>query len=281
MGNALVIHQESGTDFQAYLARLKEIPMLTAEEEYDLAVRFHDHQDLDAAHRLVTSYLHYVVKISREYQGYGLKLMDLIQEGSVGLMQAVKKFDPYKGFRLATYAGWWIRAAIQEFVLKSWSLVKIATTSEQRKLFFNLRKSKTSIDRLNQAQAEELGNRLGVRTKTVLEMDQRLSSPDDTLNRPAVESGEEIQNFLAHPQEDQESVLLDSESKRVRQEAVQRALSDLSEREREIVHRRFLNESAETLQTIGESLGISRERVRQLEKRALTKMKGSLSLASL
>ncbi|MBF0157610.1 MAG: RNA polymerase sigma factor RpoH [Magnetococcales bacterium] len=263
-------------DLSGFMARIDRFPILSAEEEFFLARRYREEGDLYAAHRLVASYLRYVVKIAREYRNYGLRMMDLVQEGSIGLMQAVKRFDPHKGFRLATYAVWWIRAAIQEFVMNSWSLVKIGTTAAQRRLFFNLRRSKESIDRLDAAQARELGERLGVDGRCVLEMDGRMAGRDESLNRPAVESGDEIQDLLADTRDDQETVLLANEEERLRQEAATRALAVLNGRERQIVEARFMVDDPETLESLGEKLGVSRERIRQLEKRAFEKMRGAL-----
>ncbi|MBF0621664.1 MAG: RNA polymerase sigma factor RpoH [Magnetococcales bacterium] len=275
MSNALV-HVSDYQEVSAYLADIEKYPFLTQTEEYDLAVRYWENQDRDAAHTLVTSYLRYVVKIAREYNGYGLKMMDLIQEGSIGLMRAVKKFDPYKGFRLATYAMWWIRASIQEYVLRSWSLVKIATTTAQRKLFFNLRKSKETIDRLDQSEAQVIGERLGVSTELVLEMDGRLSGPDDSLNRQAIEGGDEIQDLLTDNKADQEATMLSHESTYLRKEMITQALSQLNEREQIIIQRRIMTDKATTLEALGQEMGVSRERIRQLEKRALQKLQEAL-----
>nr|CRH06195.1 sigma H (sigma 32) factor of RNA polymerase; transcription of heat shock and stress proteins [Candidatus Magnetococcus massalia] len=274
MSSSMLIPYKDEYQLSQYMAQVDRYPMLSAEEEFDLAVAFREEQDVDAAHKLVTSYLRYVVSIAKEYQGYyGLKLMDLVQEGSIGLMQAVKRFDPYKGFRLSTYAMWWIKASIQEFVLHSWSLVKIGTTAAQRKLFFSLRKNKARIDRLDATEAEEIGTRLGVSSEAVLEMDARMSGPDDSLNREAIEGGEELQNMLADQGPSQETLLLESESERLRRETISQALADLSEREREIVQARIMQSKPVTLEVLGARFGVSRERVRQLEKRALKKLK--------
>lgn len=266
------------SELQRYQEEVNRYPLLSAEEELDLAERYQSNGDLQAAHRLVTSHLRYVVKIAREYGGYGLRMMDLVQEGSVGLMQAVKRFDPAKGFRLSTYAVWWIRAAIQEFVLRSWSMVKVATTTAQRKLFFSLRKAKKTIEYLDEAQAGDLGRKLGVDTRTVLEMDQRLARRDDSLNRPAFAEGEELQDRLADPRHNQEHQLLAREARQQRQAASQTALGILNERERLIVTERIMSDAPTTLESLGERLGISRERVRQLEKRALEKMRAAVAL---
>ncbi|WP_420906591.1 RNA polymerase factor sigma-32 [Candidatus Magnetaquiglobus chichijimensis] len=263
-------------DLVRYLGEINQFPLLTPEEEFALAARFHDHADLEAAHRLVSSYLRYVVKIAREYVDYGFRLMDLVQEGSLGLMQAVKKFNPYKGFRLATYAMWWIRASIQEFVLRSWSLVKIGTTAMQRKLFFSLRRNKRSIERLNHEEARLLGEKLGARTRDILEMDGRLANRDDSLNRQTLEDGEELQNLIPDARGNQEVMLLAAESANLNRRAAIEALRALNDRERAIITWRILDDSPLTLEEIGRKLGVSRERVRQLEQRALVKMRQAI-----
>lgn len=264
-------------EIDRYQVEIQRFPLLSEKEEYDLAVRYRDSQDLEAAHRLVASHLRYVVKIAREYANYGLRQMDLIQEGSIGLMQAVKRFEPDRGFRLSTYAGWWIRAAIQEFILRSWSLVKIGTTAAQRKLFFSLRKSKRTIERLDEQEAASLGRQLGVKPEEVLEMDARMSGRDDSLNRQAMDSGDEVQNLLADPRDNQEIRLLEHESRTLRHQAVRSALDGLDPREREIVTRRILADASATLDELGQEMGVSRERIRQLEKRALEKLRKTLA----
>jgi RNA polymerase sigma-32 factor len=276
MSNSALVSIADYSELSQYQDKINATPLLSQEEEFRLAVKFHEHQDLDAAHRLVASYLRYVVKIAKEYQNYGMRVMDLIQEGSIGLMQAVKKFDPYKGFRLSTYAMWWIRSAIQEFVLRSWSLVKIGTTTSQRKLFFKLRQSKKNIDRLDNSEAEQIGVKLGVSTKDVLEMDGRMSGRDDSLNRPAIEDGDEIQDMLPDHRANQEVLLLESEQEQIKKESVAKALASLNDREKSIISWRLLTEPPLTLEVIGAKLGISRERVRQLEKKSLEQMKKTL-----
>ncbi|MBF0194179.1 MAG: RNA polymerase sigma factor RpoH [Magnetococcales bacterium] len=276
MSNAALVSISDYRELSQYVEKINASPVLTQEEEFELAVKFREHQDINAAHRLVSSYLRYVVKIAKEYQNYGMRVMDLIQEGSIGLMQAVKKFDPYKGFRLSTYAMWWIRSAIQEFVLRSWSLVKIGTTTAQRKLFFKLRQSKKQIDRLDDVEAKEIGLKLGVSTRDVLEMDGRMSGRDDSLNRPAIEDGDEIQDMLLDNRANQEMVMLVSEQERLKKESVAKALACLNEREKAIITWRLLTEPPLTLEMIGEKLEISRERVRQLEKKSLERMKKTL-----
>lgn len=271
-----LVHVPDYQEVQAYLSEINEFPLLSAEEEFSLAVRYQDKSNLDAAHKLVTSYLRYVVKIAHEYTGYGLKMMDLIQEGSVGLMKAVKKFDPYKGFRLSTYAMWWIRASIQEFILKSWSLVKIATTTAQRKLFFNLRKSKASIGHLDQMEAQAIGDRLGIDSKLVIEMDGRMSGRDDTLNRPAIEGGDEMQNLVADKRINPEAAMIAEQAIENRRDMVAKALMTLNERERTIITSRIMTDKAETLEKLGKKFNVSRERIRQLEKKALKKLQTAL-----
>ncbi|MBF0164115.1 MAG: RNA polymerase factor sigma-32 [Magnetococcales bacterium] len=273
--SALVPVADQG-DLARYLGEINQFPLLTQEEEFALAVRFHDHADLEAAHLLVSSYLRYVVKIAREYVDYGFRLMDLVQEGSLGLMQAVKKFNPYKGFRLATYAMWWIRASIQEFILRSWSLVKIGTTAMQRKLFFSLRRNKRSIDRLDHEEARLLGEKLGARTREILEMDGRLANRDDSLNRQTLEDGEELQNLIPDARANQEVLLLAAESANLNRRAAVTALRALNDRERAIITWRILDDTPLTLEEIGRKLGVSRERVRQLEQRALVKMRQAI-----
>ncbi len=275
MGHALVPLADQ-SDLARYLGEINHFPMLSLEDEFQLAVRYYEQQDLKAAHRLVSSYLRYVVKIAKEYSDYGFRLMDLVQEGSLGLMQAVKKFNPYKGFRLSTYAMWWIRAAIQEYILRSWSLVKIGTTAVQRKLFFSLRRNKMAIERLDYDEATTLGEKLGAKPQEILDMDVRLVNRDDSLNRCGLDDGEEIQNLIPDGRINQESYLLASESKQLYKKAAGQALQVLNERERTIINWRILSDAPLTLEEIGHKLSISRERVRQLEKRALEKMRLAL-----
>ncbi|MBF0177545.1 MAG: RNA polymerase factor sigma-32 [Magnetococcales bacterium] len=261
-------------ELEVYWTEINRFPLLTQEEEYTLAVRFREHADLEAAHRLVSSYLRYVVRIAREYHGYyGLRLMDLVQEGSIGLMQAVKRFDPHKGFRLATYALWWIRAAIQEYILRTWSLVRIGTSTAQRKLIHHLRRIRQRIDSLDTAQAEELAGSLGIDSRAVWEMEHRLAAPDESLNRSLVDGGEDVQNLLIDSRPNQELTLLASEEAMWRHRLSNEALATLDPRERLIVEQRIMADTPVTLEQIGEQMGISRERVRQLEKRSLAKMR--------
>ncbi|MBF0613891.1 MAG: sigma-70 family RNA polymerase sigma factor [Magnetococcales bacterium] len=275
MAHALVPARDQG-ELARYLGEINQFPVLTQEEEFQLAVRYYEHGDIQAAHKLVSAYLRYVVKIAREYTDYGLRIMDLVQEGSLGLMQAVKKFNPYKGFRLATYAIWWIRASIQEFILRSWSLVKIGTTATQRKLFFSLRRNKSSIERLDHAEAVLLGQKLGAKPQEILDMDGRLANRDNSLNRTLQEDGEELQNLIPDKRQNQELTLLATEAAQLNRRAATQALRVLNERERMIIHWRILSDPTLTLEEIGHKLGVSRERVRQLEQRALIKMRQAI-----
>ncbi|MBF0424925.1 MAG: RNA polymerase factor sigma-32 [Magnetococcales bacterium] len=269
-----VVPVDQLNELEAYLAEINRFPLLTQEEEFDLAVRFRDHADLEAAHKLVSSYLRYVVRIAREYHSYyGLRLMDLVQEGSIGLMQAVKRFDPDRGYRLATYALWWIRAAIQEFILRSWSLVKIGTTAAQRKLIRHLRRARGQIDQYDEQQIANLAGSFGVDARTVLEVGQRIAAPDASLNCPLVEGGEDLQNLLVDSRPNQELTLLASEEASWRQKVSRQALATLNPRERLIIEKRIMADAPVTLEWLGEQMGISRERVRQLEKRSLDKMR--------
>jgi RNA polymerase sigma-32 factor len=261
-----------------YLAEIRRFPMLEPQEEYMLAKSWREHGDRDAAHRLVTSHLRLVAKIAMGYRGYGLPIGEVISEGNVGLMQAVKRFDPDKGFRLATYAMWWIRAAIQEYILRSWSLVKMGTTAAQKRLFFNLRKAKSRISALeegdlNPEQLKQIAKRLGVTEQEVTEMNRRLSG-DASLNAPIraeAESGE-WQDWLVDEHDDQETVLAESEEFDNRREALKSALSVLNDRERRIFEARRLADEPVTLEELAAEFGVSRERVRQIEVRAFEKV---------
>ena len=266
-----------------YLQEIKKFPMLTAEEEYMLAKRYKEHGDSDAAHKLVTSHLRLVAKIAMGYRGYGLPVTDLISEGNVGIMQAVKRFDPEKGFRLATYAMWWIRAQIQEYVLHSWSLVKIGTTAAQKKLFFNLRKIKnqlTSIDsgNLSPENVREIATRLNVKESEVLSMNERLFSNDQSLN---IQVGNDIetewQDMLVDKNETQDQILEKNNELNYRKKIFKEALSILNEREKEIITLRKLSEKPMKLEELSARFKISRERVRQIEEKALEKLKKEVS----
>jgi RNA polymerase sigma-32 factor len=253
--------------------------MLEPQQEYMLAKSWREHGDRDAAHKLVTSHLRLVAKIAMGYRGYGLPISEVISEGNVGLMQAVKRFEPEKGFRLATYAMWWIRASIQEYILRSWSLVKMGTTAAQKKLFFNLRKAKSQISALEEGdlrpdQVKHIATKLGVTEQDVVDMNRRLSG-DASLNAPLREEGEgggEWQDWLVDDHLDQESVFAESEEMENRRGALAGALSVLNERERRIFEARRLSEDPVTLEELAAEFGVSRERVRQIEVRAFEKV---------
>jgi RNA polymerase sigma-32 factor len=261
-----------------YLEEIRRFPMLEPQEEYMLAKRWREHGDRDAAHKLVTSHLRLVAKIAMGYRGYGLPISEVISEGNVGLMQAVKRFEPDKGFRLATYAMWWIKAAIQEYILRSWSLVKMGTTANQKKLFFNLRKAKSKISALEEGdlrpdQVKLIAKRLGVTEQDVVDMNRRLSG-DVSLNSPIREDGDsgEWQDWLVDDTASQESRLAESEEADNRRKALGDALGVLNERERRIFEARRLAEEPITLEELADEFGVSRERVRQIEVRAFEKV---------
>jgi RNA polymerase sigma-32 factor len=261
-----------------YLEEIRRFPMLEPQQEYMLAKRWREHGDTTAAHKLVTSHLRLVAKIAMGYRGYGLPISEVISEGNVGLMQAVKRFEPEKGFRLATYAMWWIKAAIQEYILRSWSLVKMGTTANQKKLFFNLRKAKSKISALNEGdlrpdQVAIIAKRLGVTEQDVVDMNRRLSG-DTSLNAPIRDDGEsgEWQDWLADDSESQETVLATHEEFDNRKQALTDALAVLNERERRIFEARRLAENPITLEELADEFGVSRERVRQIEVRAFEKV---------
>ena len=267
-----------------YLQEIKKFPLLTAEEEYMLAKRYKEHGDTEAAHKLVTSHLRLVAKIAMGYRGYGLPVTDLISEGNVGIMQAVKKFDPERGFRLATYAMWWIRAQIQEYVLHSWSLVKIGTTAAQKKLFFNLKKLKnqlSSIDsgNLSPDNAREIASRLNVKEAEVLDMDNRLFSGDQSLNIQVGEEGDtEWQDMLVDSNETQDNILANSNELSFRKKIFEQALEVLNDREKEIITLRKLKDKPVKLEELSKKFNISRERVRQIEEKAFEKLQKQVSV---
>jgi len=274
-----VIAGESG--LARYLQEIKRFPMLEPQEEYMLAKRWREHGDREAAHKLVTSHLRLVAKIAMGYRGYGLPIGEVISEGNVGLMQAVKRFEPDKGFKLATYAMWWIRASIQEYILRSWSLVKMGTTASQKKLFFNLRKAKSRISALDEGdlrddQVESISRRLGVARQDVIEMNRRLGG-DASLNAPLREDGEgEWQDWLVDETADQESQLAEREESNARLQALRGALSVLNPRERRIFEARRLADEPMTLEELSAEFGVSRERVRQIEVRAFEKVQAAV-----
>ena len=266
-----------------YLQEIKKFPMLTAEEEYMLAKRYKEHGDSDAAHKLVTSHLRLVAKIAMGYRGYGLPVTDLISEGNVGIMQAVKRFDPEKGFRLATYAMWWIRAQIQEYVLHSWSLVKIGTTAAQKKLFFNLRKIKnqlTSIDsgNLSPENVREIATRLDVKEGEVVDMENRLFTSDQSLNvKLGEEHDTEWQDLIEDKQETHDRIIENKDELNYRRSLFSKAFKVLNEREKEIIKLRKLSENPLKLEDLSKKYKISRERVRQIEEKALEKLQNEIS----
>ncbi len=271
-----------------YLSEIRKFPMLAKDEEFMLAKRWAEHQDPKAAHKLVTSHLRLVAKIAMGYRGYGLPVGEVISEGNVGLMQAVKKFDPDRGFRLATYAMWWIKASIQEYVLRSWSLVKMGTTAAQKKLFFNLRKVKSEISALEDGDlrhehVEQIATKLGVSETDVINMNRRMSSADSSLNAPlrASEGDSEWQDWLVDDkQQSQETVLADNQEYGQRMDLLQAAMGELNDREKEILTERRLKDSPTTLEDLAERFGVSRERVRQIEVRAFEKLQKAMVAAS-
>jgi RNA polymerase sigma-32 factor len=271
-----VLTAESG--LSRYLEEIRRFPMLEPQDEFMLAKRWREHGDRDAAHKLVTSHLRLVAKIAMGYRGYGLPISEVISEGNVGLMQAVKRFEPEKGFRLATYAMWWIKAAIQEYILRSWSLVKMGTTANQKKLFFNLRKAKSKISALEEGdlrpdQVKLIARRLGVTEQDVVDMNRRLGG-DVSLNAPIREDGDsgEWQDWLVDEGYDQETRLAEREEADNRRQALGEALTVLNDRERRIFEARRLADDPVTLEDLASEFGVSRERVRQIEVRAFEKV---------
>ena len=265
-----------------YLAQIKKFPMLDAEEEYMLAKNWRENGNLQSAHKLVTSHLRLVAKIAMGYRGYGLPVNELISEGNIGLMQAVKKFDPDKGFRLATYAMWWIKAAIQEYVLRSWSLVKMGTTTAQKKLFFNLKKLKNQIapgqeGDLKDEQVNEISKRLDVDSQEVINMNRRLMGQEKSLNDP-IKFGEkdEWQDWLVDESLDQELVISQKQEYDDKKELLESAMKILNEREKEIIEARRLKENPITLEELSKKYKISRERIRQIETKAFEKLQKSM-----
>ena len=269
-----------------YLAQIKKFPMLDAEEEYMLAKNWRENGNLKSAHKLVTSHLRLVAKIAMGYRGYGLPVNELISEGNIGLMQAVKKFDPEKGFRLATYAMWWIKASIQEYVLRSWSLVKMGTTTAQKKLFFNLKKIKNQIapgqeGDLKNEQVNEISKRLDVDSQEVINMNRRMMGQEKSLNDP-IKSGEtdEWQDWLIDDSLDQELIISQKQEYDDKKELLNEAMKILNEREKEIINERRLSENPKTLEELSKKYKISRERIRQIETKAFEKLQKSMINAS-
>jgi RNA polymerase sigma-32 factor len=270
-----------------YLDEIRKFPMLEPQEEFMLAKRWQQHGDTEAAHKLVTSHLRLVTRIAMGYRGYGLPIGEVISEGNVGLMQAVKRFEPDKGFRLATYAMWWIRASIQEYILRSWSLVKMGTTAAQKKLFFNLRRMKGQIKALEEGdlrpdQVKQIATKLGVPEDDVINMNRRLGG-DASLNAPVradAEGGGEWQDWLVDDTPDQEERLVESEELSHRRKYLANALSSLNDREKRIFEARRLAEDPATLEDLSEEFGVSRERIRQIEVRAFEKVQAAVQKAA-
>ncbi len=277
---ALALSPEQG--LSRYLSEIRKFPMLEKGEEFMLAKRWQEHEDPAAAEKMVTSHLRLVAKIAMGYRGYGLPIAEVISEGNVGLMQAVKKFDPDKGFRLATYAMWWIRAAIQEYILRSWSLVKLGTTAAQKKLFFNLRRIKGEIAALEEgdlkpAQVKEIAERLNVSEKEVISMNGRMSGSDASLNVPMGQDGDmEWQDWLADDEPDQAGTFADRQEFGARMELLTEAMTDLNDREKHILTERRLSEEPRTLEELSQVYNVSRERIRQIEVRAFEKLQKAM-----
>jgi RNA polymerase sigma-32 factor len=284
---ALTVALSPELGLQRYLQEIRKFPMLQKDEEYTLAKDWRERGDVQAAHKLVTSHLRLVAKIAMGYRGYGLPIGEVISEGNVGLMQAVKKFEPEKGFRLATYAMWWIRASIQEYILRSWSLVKMGTTAAQKKLFFNLRRLKGQMAALEEGdlrpeQVKVIAHKLAVTDDEVISMNRRMAAPDASLNAPVGAEGDaEWQDWLADDtSETQESTLAASEELDGRMGLLNTAMADLSERERHIIQERRLKDEPATLEELSHQYGVSRERVRQIEVRAFEKLQKAMVKAA-
>ena len=278
----------SDANLGQYLQDIRKFPMLDADEEYMLAKRWREDGDVDAAHKLVTSHLRLVAKIAMGYRGYGLPMAELISEGNVGMMQAVKRFDPDRGFRLATYAMWWIRASIQEYILHSWSMVKMGTTAAQKKLFFNLRKLKGQMQAIDDGdldpeQVGEISEKLNVTENDVIAMNRRMGAPDHSLNAPLRNDGEgdgEWQDWLTDESANQEARYADQEEMGKRRELLASAMQTLNQRERHILEARRLKEEPTTLEDLSQTYGVSRERVRQIEVRAFEKLQKAMRNAA-
>ena len=273
--NLPILSNEGG--LAGYLTQIKKFPMLAAEEEYMLAINWRDTGNLKSAEKLVTSHLRLVAKIAMGYKGYGLPVNEMISEGNVGLMQAVKKFEPEKGFRLATYAMWWIKAAIQEYILRSWSLVKIGTTTAQKKLFFNLKKIKNQIaprteGDLRNEHVSEIAKKLNVREEEVVSMNRRLSGKEHSLNAPIGEDGDQWQDWVVDKEMDQELRFAQQEEMGQRKDLLQDSIKILNEREKEILYARRLTDEPLTLEVLSKKYKISRERIRQIENKAFEKL---------
>ena len=286
--NALIPALTPDGNLSKYLSRIRSFPMLEKDEEYMLAKSWSERDDVEAAHKLVTSHLRLVAKIAMGYRGYGLPLSDLISEGNIGMMHAVKKFDPERGFRLATYAMWWITASIQEYILRSWSLVKIGTTAAQKKLFFNLRRLKGKIDAidggdLKPEQVTYIADTLEVAETEVISMNQRMSGGDKSLNTPMasdIDGGGEWQDWIEDDRENQEVEFAEREEFEAQYSVMREALESLNPREQRIIHARRLTEPALTLEDLSEEFNVSRERIRQIEVRAFEKLSQAVKIKS-
>jgi RNA polymerase sigma-32 factor len=265
---------------ESYIMQINRFPLISQEEEFELAVRYRKHNDLEAVQKLITSNLRFVVKVSFEYKSYGIKILDLIQEGNIGLMMAIKKFDPYKGYRFISYAIWWIRAYIQNFIIKNWSLVKIGTTQAQKKLFYKIGKVRRALESSQEKEDkyESLAKDLDVAKEDIIEMEQRMSSRDLSLDAP-LDDSQELTHFdlLKETSPNQEDVFGEEEEKKIREQQVQSAMRHLNEKEEYIIKNRIMADSPLTLQEIGDHLRLSRERVRQIESEALKKLKKEMS----
>lgn len=276
------LYADSG--LSSYLNQIKVFPVLTLDQEFMLAERYRKHNDKEAAHQLVTSHLRLVAKIALRYRGYGLPVSDLISEGNIGLMKAVKKFEPERGFRLSTYAMWWIKASVTEYVLKSWSMVKMGTMAAQKKLFFSLRKAKEKLNLINSndidfESVKILSEQFNLSERDIVNMNSRMSIRDQSLNTPVSKDGLgsiEIQDLLEDERPSPEAIVANQQEAAIRHEMLTKALSQLSERERHIFTERRLKDDPITLEKLGEGYGISRERVRQLENRAFVKVEKSI-----
>ncbi|MDR6181234.1 RNA polymerase sigma factor RpoH [Asaia bogorensis] len=283
MASSAVMSIGPENNLTRYLQEIRKFPILSPQEEVELARRWRDKEDDAAAHKLVTSHLRLVAKIAMGYRGYGLPLNELISEGNIGMMQAVKRFDPDRGFRLATYAMWWIRAAMQEYILHSWSLVKMGTTASQKKLFFNLRRLKGQMQAIDDGdlkpeQVDKIATTLGVPEQDVVSMNQRLSAPDHSLNAPLRSDSEgEWQDWLVDDQESQETTLGEAEEMSGRQALLTEAMKSLNDRERHILTERRLKDDPSTLEELSHEYGVSRERIRQIEARAFEKLQKAMA----
>ncbi len=268
----------TNSGFSQYLAEIKRFPMLEAEEEYMLAKRWVEHADYDAAQKMITSHLRLVSKIAFTFRGYGLPMMDLVAEGNIGLMQAVKKFDPEKGFRLSTYAMWWIRASIQEYVLRSWSLVKVGTSAGQKRLFFNLRKMKKNLQQMERGQLTPeqitlIADKLEVSEQDVVDMDQRMTASDQYLSDPVGDDGKSsVGDFMADKSDSQEELLSERQDLDRKRSMLAKAMAKLNPREKHIIQERRMQDDPKTLEELSQVYNISRERVRQIEAKAMEKL---------